>query len=94
MGPDLPMRSYFKIYYHEGVFFEHEPADWKPVENGGNDQLFAVTIWGPDPNHRKRYVTEYLNQIIPYASDTAGAIAVSMIGFNDYKTYHELFPNG
>jgi hypothetical protein len=77
------------------VFFETQPADWKSIDNGGNDQVFAVTFFGGgfDP-HRKRNFVEYLNQIIPLAASEAGGIAVSQLGFEDYATYHELHPGG
>ena len=89
------MRSYFKVYYKEGVFFEHDPGNMKLLVNGGNDQIFAVTFFGGGFGvHRKRNFVEYLNQIVPLAASEAGAIAVSQLGFEDYAVYHELHPEG
>lgn len=94
-GPDIPVRSYFKVWFKEGVFYETDPGNMRLVVNGGNDAIFAVTFFGSgDDPHRKRNFVEYLNQIVPLAASEAGAIAVSQLGFNDYGEYHELHPNG
>jgi hypothetical protein len=80
------MRSYFKVWYKEGIFY----ATQQPLNLDRGDLLLAVTpIVDFD---RKRNFVQYMNQIYPYASTTAGAIAVSQIGLNDYVTYRTLHP--
>lgn len=68
----------------------------RTVDQGGNDTIYAVTLVPHvhDKGLTKGAVVDYLNQIVPLAATTAGAIAISQIGFHDYVTYRQQFPKG